>query len=128
LPPPWPTRSPENRFQSIDIRKPLLLALPLAKASIIDELPKGFRLPEGQLHSVQEPLLPRKVIREALANAAMHRNYTLHSPTQIIRYNRTRPCGRVTFVTYPRPKTCSCWISCSSDCGQNGFATSAAVE
>ncbi|MDR1275271.1 MAG: putative DNA binding domain-containing protein [Candidatus Accumulibacter sp.] len=77
---------PENRFQSIDIRKPLLLALPQAEASIIDELPKGFRLPEGQLHSVQEPILPRKVIREALANAAMHRNYQLHSPIQIIRY------------------------------------------
>lgn len=54
---------PENRFQSIDIRKPLLLALPQAEASIIDELPKGFRLPEGQLQSVQEPILPRKVIR-----------------------------------------------------------------
>ncbi|EPG5772201.1 ATP-binding protein [Bordetella hinzii] len=78
---------PENRFQSIDIRKPLLLALPQAEASIIDELPKGFRLPEGQLHSVQEPILPRKVIREALANAAMHRSYTVHSPTQIIRYS-----------------------------------------
>lgn len=78
---------PENRFQSIDIRKPLLLALPQAEASIIDELPKGFRLPEGQLHSVQEPILPRKVIREALANAAMHRSYTMHSPTQIIRYS-----------------------------------------
>ncbi len=77
---------PENRFQSIDIRKPLLLALPQAEASIIDELPKGFRLPEGQLQSVQEPVLPRKVIREALANAAMHRSYTVHSPTQIIRY------------------------------------------
>lgn len=78
---------PESRFQSIDIRKPLLLALPQAEASIIDELPRGFRLPEGQLQSVQEPILPRKVIREALANAAMHRNYTLHSPTQIIRYS-----------------------------------------
>lgn len=78
---------PESRFQSIDIRKPLLLALPQAEASIIDELPKGFRLPEGQLQSVQEPILPRKVIREALANAAMHRNYTVHSPTQIIRYS-----------------------------------------
>jgi ATP-dependent DNA helicase RecG len=78
---------PENRFQSIDIRKPLLLALPQAEASIIDELPKGFHLPEGQLQSVQEPILPRKVIREALANATMHRNYQLHSPTQIIRYS-----------------------------------------
>lgn len=78
---------PENRFQSIDIRKPLLMALPQAEASIIDELPKGFRLPEGELQSVQEPVLPRKIIREALANAAMHRNYQVHGPTQIIRFS-----------------------------------------
>ena len=77
---------PEHRFQSIDIRKPLLLALPQAEASVIDELPKSFYLPEGQLQSVQEPVLPRKVIREALANAAMHRSYAVHQPTQIIRY------------------------------------------
>lgn len=78
---------PHQRFQSIEIRKPLLLALPLAEASIIDELPKGFLLPEGELHSVQEPIVPRKVIREALANAVMHRSYTQHSPIQIIRYS-----------------------------------------
>lgn len=78
---------PEHRFQSIDIRKPLLLALPTAEASIVDDLPKGFILPEGDLHSRQDPLLPRKVIREALANAVMHRNYLLHSPIQIIRYS-----------------------------------------
>ena len=78
---------PENRFQSIDIRKPLMLALPQAEASIVDELPKGFRLPEGKLQSTQEPILPRKVIREALANAVMHRNYHIHSPLQIIRYS-----------------------------------------
>ncbi|MGB8146339.1 MAG: ATP-binding protein, partial [Chromatiaceae bacterium] len=78
---------PHERFQSIEIRKPLLLALPLAEASIIDELPKGFHLPAGELHSVQEPIIPRQVIREALANAVMHRSYTQHSPIQIIRYS-----------------------------------------
>lgn len=78
---------PHERFQSVEIRKPLLLALPLAEATIIDELPKGFHLPEGELHSVQEPIVPRKVIREALANAVMHRSYTRHSPIQIIRYS-----------------------------------------
>lgn len=80
-------QDPENRFQSIDIRKPLMLALPQVEASIVDELPKGFRLPEGELQSRQEPILPRKVIREAIANAVMHRNYQVHSPVQIIRYS-----------------------------------------
>jgi len=78
---------PEQRFQSVDIRKPLMLALPVAEASIVDELPKGFRLPEGELQSRQEPVLSRKVIREALANAVMHRSYQEHSPVQIIRYS-----------------------------------------
>jgi len=78
---------PHERFQSVEIRKPLLLALPQAEATVVDELPKGFYLPEGSLHSVQEPIVPRKVIREALANAVMHRSYTRHSPIQIIRYS-----------------------------------------
>ena len=78
---------PEQRFQSVDIRKPLMLALAVAEASIVDELPKGFRLPEGELQSRQEPVLSRKVIREALANAVMHRSYQEHSPIQIIRYS-----------------------------------------
>ena len=79
--------NPHERFQSVEIRRPLLLALPQAEATVVDELPKGFYLPEGQLHSVQEPIVPRKVIREALANAVMHRRYTRHSPIQIIRYS-----------------------------------------
>lgn len=32
-------------------------------------------------------MLPRKVIREALANAVMHRSYQDHSPIQIVRYS-----------------------------------------
>jgi ATP-dependent DNA helicase RecG len=79
--------NPHERFQSVEIRKPLILALPQAEATVVDELPKGFYLPEGQLQSVQEPIVPRKVIREALANAVMHRSYTRHSPIQIIRYS-----------------------------------------
>lgn len=78
---------PEQRFQSVDIRQPLMLALPKAEASVVDDLPKGFRLPEGALQSRQEPMLPRKVIREALANAVMHRSYQDHSPVQIVRYS-----------------------------------------
>ncbi|MBI1751420.1 MAG: putative DNA binding domain-containing protein [Acidobacteria bacterium] len=78
---------PERRFQSLDIRKALLLTLRQAEAAIIDDLPKGFHLPEGSLQSVQEPVLPRKVIRETLANALMHRNYRINEPIQIIRFS-----------------------------------------
>lgn len=77
---------PHDRFQSIEIRKPLVLALPQAEASVIDELPRGFHLPDDSPYSVQEPIVPRKVVREAIANAVMHRTYLKHSPIQIIRY------------------------------------------
>lgn len=79
---------PDDRFvTTLDLRKPLLLALRQIQNTILDELPKGFRLDDGEMQSRQEPLLPRKVIREALANAAMHRSYQIHSPVQIIRYS-----------------------------------------
>jgi len=78
---------PEARFRSLDIRKCILLGLPIAEASIVDELPRGFSLPDGSLQSLQEPLLPRKIVREALANAVMHRNYGIAQPIQIIRYS-----------------------------------------
>lgn len=79
---------PDNRFvTTLDIRKPLLLGLRQIQNTILDDLPKGFRLEEGDMQSRQEPILPRKVIREALANATMHRSYQIHSPVQIIRYS-----------------------------------------
>jgi len=79
---------PDDRFvTTLDLRKPLMLALRQMQNTILDELPKGFRLDDGEMQSRQEPLLPRKVIREALANAAMHRSYQIHSPVQIIRYS-----------------------------------------
>ncbi|OAI02234.1 ATP-dependent DNA helicase RecG [Methylomonas methanica] len=79
---------PDDRFvTTLDLRKPLMLALRQMQNTILDELPKGFRLDDGEMQSRQEPVLPRKVIREALANAAMHRSYQIHSPVQIIRYS-----------------------------------------
>jgi len=78
---------PDERFQTVEIRKPLLLALPSVEAAILDDLPKSFQLPEGKLQSEQEPVMPRKVIREALANALMHRSYKIHEPIQVIRYS-----------------------------------------
>lgn len=36
---------PESRFTSVDIRQPLMLALPKMEAAIVDDLPRGFRLP-----------------------------------------------------------------------------------
>lgn len=79
---------PNERFAAtLDVRKPLLLALRQLQSTILDDLPRGFRLDAGELQSRQDPILPEKVIREALANATMHRSYQINSPVQIIRYS-----------------------------------------
>lgn len=38
------------------------------------------------MQSTQTPLLPSRVVREAIVNAAMHRSYRVQGPVQIIRY------------------------------------------
>ncbi len=76
---------PENRFTTIDMRGPLLLLVERAYNAIVDDLPKGFLLPEGQLQA-ESIGLPGKALREALVNALMHRSYRVHQPIQLIRY------------------------------------------
>jgi ATP-dependent DNA helicase RecG len=78
---------PEHRFDTVEIRDPLMRAALRAQAAILDDLPKAFSLPEGQIHRQDQPLIPDRVIREAVVNAIMHRNYRVHGPIQIIRYS-----------------------------------------
>ena len=77
----------EDRFTSLDLHGPIFETVYRLEAAIMDDLPTRFSLPEGNLHRVDVPLVPRGVIREALVNALMHRDYQVHSPTQIIRYS-----------------------------------------
>lgn len=77
---------PDRRFDTIDLRDPLLRLVRRAQAAILDDLPKGFVLDEGDLQRRDTPAIPLRVIREALVNALMHRSYRSHSPVQIIRY------------------------------------------
>jgi len=77
---------PDRRFDTVDLRDPLLRLIRRAQAAILDDLPKGFSLPEGDLQRQDKPAIPLRVIREALVNALMHRSYRSHSPVQIIRY------------------------------------------
>ncbi len=77
---------PDRRFDTIDLRDPLLRLVRRAQAAILDDLPKGFTLEDGDLQRHDKPAIPLRVIREALVNALMHRSYRSHSPVQIIRY------------------------------------------
>ncbi len=77
---------PERRFETIEIRVPLVPLIRRTRAAILDDLPKAFSLPAGQLHRKDIPLIPDRVIREAVVNAAMHRSYRVQGAVQIIRY------------------------------------------
>jgi ATP-dependent DNA helicase RecG len=77
---------PDRRFDTIELRDPLFRLIRRAQAAVLDDLPKGFAWKEGDLQRQDKPVIPQRVIREALVNALMHRSYRSHSPVQIIRY------------------------------------------
>jgi ATP-dependent DNA helicase RecG len=79
-------RDPDRRFDTIEIRSPLIRAVQRARAAILDDLPKAFSLPAGETQGKELPLLPDRVIREVVANAVIHRSYRVHGSIQIIRY------------------------------------------
>ncbi|MHB1616676.1 MAG: ATP-binding protein [Metallibacterium sp.] len=78
---------PERRFDSLELRDPLFRLIRRVQAAILDDLPKAFGLAEGDLQRKDSPVVPQRVIREAVVNALMHRSYRIHAPVQIIRYS-----------------------------------------
>jgi ATP-dependent DNA helicase RecG len=78
---------PDNRYTaSIEIRDSAINCIRRAEAAIMDDLPKAFLLPEGALQRQDIPIIPAKVIREAIVNAVIHRDYRVQQAIQIIRY------------------------------------------
>ena len=80
-------KDPDRRFDTVEIRAPLLRAFQRVRSAILDDLPKAFSLPAGEVQGREIPLLPDRVIREVVANAVMHRDYRVHGSIQIIRYS-----------------------------------------
>ena len=78
---------PDRRFETIELRAPLVRLVGRAINAILDDLPKAFSLPENGIRREDLPLIPTRVLREAVVNAVMHRSYRVHSPVQIIRYS-----------------------------------------
>jgi ATP-dependent DNA helicase RecG len=79
-------QDPDKRFETVEMRAPLVSLIRRSRAAILDDLPKAFSLPPGQLHRRDIPLIPDRVIREAVVNAVMHRSYRVQGAIQIIRY------------------------------------------
>ena len=77
----------DKRFDTIDMRGPLILLLSRVYNAIVDDLPHSFELENGELQSARVTKLPEKVLREAIVNALIHRTYRVNRPIQIIRYS-----------------------------------------
>lgn len=77
--------NPDTRFETVEMRGPLLTLIPRIIATILGDLPRGFSMEDG-VYRKDIPLVPDVVIREAVVNALMHRNYRTKQPVQFIRY------------------------------------------
>jgi ATP-dependent DNA helicase RecG len=78
---------PNTRFETLEIRAPLIRLIGRAVNAILDDLPKAFALQPDEIHRKELPLIPTRVLREAVVNAVMHRSYRIHGAVQIIRYS-----------------------------------------
>jgi len=77
---------PDRRYESIEVRDPLLVAFRRIYNAVVDDLPKSFALEPGSPERQDRLALPESAVREVLVNALTHRDYRLANPTQVIRY------------------------------------------
>lgn len=82
----WVTGS-ERRYVAFEMCESLITGIPRLISQIMRDIPQVFALDEEEIRRIDNPLIPRKVIREAVVNALMHKDYTRANPTQIIRYS-----------------------------------------
>lgn len=78
--------NPEERYQGLELRGPLVTLVPRVLNQVLGDIKKVPSLRGSELHRTETPVVPTTVLREAIVNAVMHRNYRTRSPIQIIRY------------------------------------------
>jgi ATP-dependent DNA helicase RecG len=68
----------------------LITGIPRLINQVMTDIPQVFALEEDEIRRKDNPIIPRKVVRESIVNALMHKDYLVTSPVQIIKYaNRT---------------------------------------
>ena len=75
-----------ERLESSDFLESLVTALPRIESLVSGDLPRTTELPREGIVAHIASALPERVLREAIVNAAMHRDYRTASATQIVRY------------------------------------------
>jgi ATP-dependent DNA helicase RecG len=80
--------NPYERYESLqEKRGPLLTLIPEIVRLVLNDIPTKPSFNNDDVHRSETPLIPHLVIREAIVNALMHRNYRTNQPVQIIRYS-----------------------------------------
>lgn len=77
---------PARRFTALEVNESLITAIPRLLYEIMNGIPQIFAMHPNGLQRKDNPLIPRAVIREALVNAIMHKDYLCSSPIQVIKY------------------------------------------
>jgi ATP-dependent DNA helicase RecG len=85
----WMTNS-DKRYTAFEMCEALITGIPRLISQVMTDIPQVFALEEDEIRRKDNPIIPRKVIRESIVNALMHKDYRMTNPVQIIKYaNRT---------------------------------------
>lgn len=77
---------PERRYKGLEFRESIITAFPRILSAIMRDIPEAFVMSPGEVYRRDVPLIPRIVIKEALCNCIMHRDYRAGQTIQILRY------------------------------------------